>query len=81
MSYCPHCNQSTFEVEEVDVAGTNFSFVQCARCKSAIGVVASTTIGLPDVLRILISSLQRLNSRLERIEQALETKASDSAAQ
>jgi hypothetical protein len=81
MSYCPHCNQSTFEVEEVDVAGINYSFVQCTGCKSAIGVVASTTIGLPDVLRILISSLQRLNSRLERIEQALETKASDGAVQ
>jgi hypothetical protein len=75
MSYCSHCNQSTFEVEEVDVGGTNFSFVQCSRCKLAVGVVESTSIGLPQVLRVLVSSLQRLNSRLERIEQALENKA------
>jgi hypothetical protein len=75
MSYCSHCNQSTFEVEEVAVAGTNFSFVQCSGCKLAVGVVESTSIGLPQVLRVLVSSLQRLNSRLERIEQALENKA------
>jgi hypothetical protein len=37
--------------------------------------VESTSIGLPQVLRVLVSSLQRLNSRLERIEQALENKA------
>jgi hypothetical protein len=74
MSYCSHCNQSTFEVEEVNVEGTNFSFVQCSGCKAAVGVLESNSIGLAQVLRLLVSSLQRLNSRLEQIEQVLESR-------
>lgn len=71
MPYCPHCNLSTFELEEADVAGVKFNFVQCSGCKAAVGVVDTAGIGLTDVLRVLVSSLQKLNSRLEQIEQTL----------
>jgi hypothetical protein len=71
MSHCSHCNRNTFEIEAMEVAGTKFSFVQCSGCKAPVGVVESANIGLTEVLRVLVSSLQMLNSRLERIERAL----------
>ena len=72
MPHCPHCNLNSFEIEEVEVAGTKFNIIQCAGCKAPVGAVEAANTGLTEVLRVLISSLQRLNSRLERIEQALE---------
>jgi hypothetical protein len=77
MSHCPHCNRNTFEIDELEVAGTKLSFVQCSGCKAAVGVVESANVGLAEVLRVLVSSLQRLNSRLERIEQALGPPSAD----
>lgn len=70
MPHCSHCNRNTFEMEEVEVAGKKFSFVQCSGCKVPVDVVESANIDLTEVLRVLVSSLQILNSRLERIEQA-----------
>jgi hypothetical protein len=70
MPHCSHCNRNTFEMEEVEMVGKKFSFVQCSGCKVPVGVVESANIGLTEVLRVLVSSLQILNSRLERIEQA-----------
>ena len=71
MSYCPNCNRNKFELENVDIAGKKLNFIQCAECKAPIGVIESDSLGLTEILRVLVSSLQRLNSRLERIEQAL----------
>jgi hypothetical protein len=70
MSHCPHCNLNTFEIEDVEVSGMKFVFVRCSGCRAPVGVLAADSIGLTSVLRVLVSSLQKLNSRLERIEQA-----------
>jgi hypothetical protein len=71
MPHCPHCNRDVFGIVEGKVAGKKLLFVQCSGCKAPVGVVESTNVGLTEVIRVLISSLQRLNARLERIEQAL----------
>ncbi len=77
MSYCPHCNQKTFEIEEVEVAGAKFNFIQCAGCKAPVGVIESAAVGLTEILRILVSSLQKLNDRLQQIEAALENRVAE----
>jgi len=77
MSYCPHCNRATFEIEEVEVDRVKFRFVQCAGCKAPLGVIENNDVGqfirdldqrVTEVLRVLVSSLQKMNSRLDRIE-------------
>ena len=71
MSYCPYCHRSAFEIEEVEISGVKLNFVQCAACQAPVGIMESSEINLTEVLRVLILSLQKVNSRLERIEQAI----------
>jgi hypothetical protein len=73
MSYCPHCSRDQFELQELELAGRKVGFVQCSGCKAPIGIVDTANTGLTDVIRILVSCIQKLNERLERIEQAVET--------
>jgi hypothetical protein len=82
MPYCPYCNQKTFEIEAIDLAGRQYNCVQCAGCKAPVAFIEhaveqstdSSEPALSDVLRVMISSLQTINSRLGRIEQMLQTK-------
>jgi hypothetical protein len=78
MSHCPHCNRVTFEIEEVDIAGAKQRFVQCSGCKSPVGVLESEIIAkqirdleqrITEVLRVVVASLQKMNSSLDRIEE------------
>jgi hypothetical protein len=71
MSHCPHCNRNSFEIDEIEVAGKKYHFMQCSECKSPIGVIEAASFDLTEVLRVLVASLQKLNARLERIEQSL----------
>jgi hypothetical protein len=79
MSNCPHCNRATFEIEEVEVSGVKFKLVQCSGCKAPVGVMEYNNVGqlihdleqrVTEVLRVLVSSLQKMNSRLDQIERA-----------
>ncbi len=79
MSYCPHCNRTTFEIEEAEISGVKVKLVQCSGCKAPVGVVGNNDVGqlihdleqrVTEVLRVLVSSLQKMNSRLDQIEQA-----------
>ena len=83
MPYCPHCNQKTFEIEAIDLAGRQYNCLQCSGCKAPVAFIErppveqptdSSEPALSDVLRVMISSLQTINSRLGRIEQMLQTK-------
>ena len=84
MPYCPHCNRNSFEIDEVDVGGTKYRCVQCSACKAPIGFVPSEVVDLAtedfetrvtDVLKIIVSSLQSVSTRLARIEQVLQSKS------
>jgi hypothetical protein len=77
MSNCPHCNRTTFEIDEIEIAGTKFRLVQCSGCKAPVGILENHNVDhliheleqrITDVLRILVTSLQKMNSRLEQIE-------------
>ncbi len=77
MSHCPHCNGKDFEIGEVEVAGAKLQLVQCSGCKAPIGVLEAETIvrcvndleqKIIEVLRVVVSSLQQMNTRLDRIE-------------
>jgi hypothetical protein len=70
MPHCPHCARNQFEFEEVEIEGKKVAFVQCSGCKAPIGVLDPVSAGLTDVIRVLVSRLQKLNELLERIEQA-----------
>jgi hypothetical protein len=79
MSNCPHCNRATFEIEEFEVSGVKFKLVQCSGCKAPVGVMEHNDVGqlihdleqrVTEVLRVLVSSLQKMNSRLDQIERA-----------
>jgi hypothetical protein len=79
MANCPHCNRATFEIEEVELGEEKFKLLQCSGCKAPVSAVghndASQLIHdleqrVTEVLRVLVSSLQRMNSRLDRIEEA-----------
>ncbi len=83
MPYCPHCNRDSFEFGEVDVGGTRYKCLQCASCKAPIGFVPSAVAApttddfetrVTEVLRVIVSSLQAVSTRLARIEQALQSK-------
>jgi len=83
MPYCPHCNQKAFEIEDVDIGGTKYNCVQCSGCKAPIGFVPREIIGsaldqldtrVTEVLHVVVSTLQTVNTRLARIEQTLQTK-------
>jgi hypothetical protein len=79
MSYCPHCNGMTFEIEEVEVSGIKLKLVQCSGCKAPVGAMEYNDVSqlvhnleqkIIEILRILVSSLQKMNSRLDQIERA-----------
>jgi hypothetical protein len=81
MPYCPQCNRKDFEIEAVDLGGRQYNCVQCSGCKAPVAFLdhsgPSTESSEPevsDVLRVMISSLQSINSRLGRIEQMLQAK-------
>jgi hypothetical protein len=77
MSNCPHCNHSTFEIEEINIAEMRLRVVQCSGCKAPIGILGTNDIDqriagleqrMMEFLRILVSSLQKIGSRLDQIE-------------
>jgi hypothetical protein len=83
MPYCPHCNQRTFEIEALDLAGRPYNCVQCSGCKAPVAFIEHARVeqstdpsepALSDVLGVMISSLQTINSRLARIEQMMQTR-------
>jgi hypothetical protein len=80
MPYCPHCNRETFEIEEIDLTGTSYMCVQRSGCKAPLGLIEPARVEqspdsferrVTEVLRVIVSSLQAINSRLARIEQAI----------
>ena len=81
MPFCPHCNRNTFEILAVDVGGTKYNCVQCSGCKAPVSFVERFLVEESDeafetrvteVLRVVVSSLQTINSRLVRIEQTMQ---------
>jgi hypothetical protein len=81
MPFCPHCNRNTFEILAVDVGGTKYDCVQCSGCKAPVSFVERSRVEQSDetfetrvteVLRVVVSSLQTINSRLVRIEQMMQ---------
>jgi len=83
MPYCPHCNRDSFEFDNVDVSGTKYKCLQCSSCKAPVGLLPSAASGqihddfetrVTEVLRVIVSSLQAVSTRLARIEQALQSK-------
>lgn len=83
MPYCPHCNQNTFEIVAIDVGGTVYNCAQCSGCKAPFSLVPHSRAGnsdeafearVTDVLRVVVSSLQAINSRLIRMEQMMQSR-------
>jgi hypothetical protein len=81
MTYCPHCNRDTFEILAVEVGGTQYNCVQCSGCKAPVSFVERARVEQSDeafetrvteVLRVVVSSLQTINSRLIRMEQIMQ---------
>ena len=80
MPFCPHCNRNTFEIIAVDVAGTKYNCVQCSGCKAPVSFVERARVEESDeafdrvteALRVVVSSLQAINSRLIRMEQIIQ---------
>jgi hypothetical protein len=79
MSNCPHCNRATFEIDEVEASGATFKILQCSECKAPISIIDRNDVGelihsweqrLTEVLGVLVSSLQKMNSRLDQIGRA-----------
>ena len=83
MPYCPHCNRNTFEVIAVDVGETTYNCVQCEGCKAPVSFVEPARpeqsdkafeTRVTEVLRVVVSSLQAINSRLIHIEETMRTR-------
>jgi hypothetical protein len=83
MPYCPHCNRNTFEVLAVDMGGTKYNCVQCSGCKAPVSFVEPSRVEqsneafetrVTEALRVVVSSLQAINSRLIRMEQIMQTR-------
>ena len=81
MPFCPHCNRNTFDIIAVDVAGTKYNCVQCSGCKAPVSFVERAHVEesdeafetrVTDALRVVVSSLQTINSRLIRMEQIMQ---------
>jgi len=81
MPFCPHCNRNTFEIMAVDVGGTTYNCVQCSGCKAPVSFVEPDRVeksdeafetGVTEVLRVVVSSLQTINSRLLHMEQIMQ---------
>jgi hypothetical protein len=82
MPFCPHCNRSSFELEEVTIAGLAYkpTFIQCCDCKAPIGIIeyrdfvqhaSELEQKITEYLRVLTQILQKMSSRLDRIEEIL----------
>jgi hypothetical protein len=85
MPFCPRCNQNAFELEAVDIGGTKYNCVQCSACKAPVSFVersraeesdAAFATRVTEVLRVVVSSLQTINSRLIRMEQMMQMRQS-----
>ncbi len=81
MPYCPHCNRNTFEIVEIDLGGTTYNCAQCSGCKAPVSLVQhyrnsdeAFETRVTDVLRVVVSSLQAINSRLIRMEQMMQSR-------
>jgi hypothetical protein len=80
MPFCPHCNRNTFEILAVDVGGTKYNCVQCSGCKAPVSFAERSVeesdqafeTRVTEVLRVVVSSLQTINSRLIRMEQIIQ---------
>lgn len=81
MPFCPHCNRNTFEIVAVDVGGTKYDCVQCSGCKAPVSFVQCVQVEesseafetrVTEALRVVVSSLQTINSRLIRMEQIMQ---------
>lgn len=77
MPNCPHCNRTDFEIDEVVIAGDKLKLAQCSGCKAPVGVVGFEPIvqrisalewQLTEILQVVVSSLQVMNSRLDRLD-------------
>jgi len=44
---CPHCNGTTFEIEEIEANGARFKhyFIQCSQCGAPAGVTEYNNVG------------------------------------
>jgi hypothetical protein len=82
MPYCPYCNRNTFEIMTVEIGGTKYDCVQCSGCKAPVSFVKRSRVEeseeafetrVTEVLRVVVSSLQAINSRLIRMEQMMQT--------
>jgi len=83
MPFCPHCNRNSFEILAVELAGTKHNCVQCSGCKAPVSFVefgradgsdTAFETRVTEALRVVVSSLQTINSRLIRIEQTMQLK-------
>jgi pantothenate kinase len=83
MPFCPHCNRNAFEIMAVDVGGTTYKCVQCSSCKAPVSFVDRDRVEesgeafetrVTEVLRVVVSSLQTINSQLLRMEQIMHTR-------
>jgi hypothetical protein len=81
MPYCPHCNRNTFEIMAVELGGTKYDCVQCSGCKAPVSFVERAVVEecekafetrVTEVLRVVVSSLQAINSRLIRMEEIMQ---------
>jgi hypothetical protein len=81
MPFCPHCNRNTFEIVAVDLGGTKYDCAQCSGCKAPVSFVERVQLEesseafetrVTEALRVVVSSLQTINSRLIRMEQIMQ---------
>jgi hypothetical protein len=81
MPYCPHCNRNTFEIITVEVGGTKYDCVHCSGCKAPVSFVERARVEesekafetrVTEALRVVVSSLQTINSRLIRMEEIMQ---------
>jgi hypothetical protein len=77
LNSAPKGGEASFD--EVAVAGTKLKLVQCSGCKAPAGVVGFEPVvqqigalerQLTEVLHAIVSSLQVMNSRLDRLDGA-----------
>jgi hypothetical protein len=61
----------------VEASGVKLKIIQCSGCKAPLGLLENDNVGqlirsleknVTEVLRVLVSSLQKMNSRLDQIE-------------
>ena len=72
---CPHCQGASFEtvVQEPNKSKYKVIFVQCSGCNAPVGVLDFMNIGA--LIEDQDAAIAGLDSRLRRIEQALDSLA------